>query len=150
MIPSESVLAASVAVLAADVALLIAFLSHISPKYQDYVVERRKLLDDKLKSEIKKHEGSDVTIEPFLPLFDEHEVIENWKNTLKQVLVQLGFSIFLAVFGLSICLVGYEITMSDIPVAVFFVVGGGLYFLLGLYSIIRHAVEVNEWRSQKK
>jgi len=151
MISDQIIFEAIAAILAADSAFLLAFLAYISPKYQDYIVERRKSLDEKLKAEINEYKTNNITIEAFLPLFEEHEVIEDWGTTLKQILVQFGYSIFLVSVGLVIALVGYEVTINDIPVEVLFIIGGGLYFLVGLYSIIKYAIEVNEWRvSQKK
>jgi hypothetical protein len=146
MISAEIIFGAISAVLAADTAFILYFLAHLSSKYQEGIVLRRKSLNEKLKEKINEQKTMPTTIEAFLPLFEEHEVIEDWKNALKQIPVNFAYSLFLAVIGLAICLLGYNVTINGVPVEVIFVLGGGLYLLMGVYSMIRHHRELGEWK----
>jgi len=136
-------------ILVADVTLVIAFLAHISSKYTEYIRERRELLDKKLKAKICESDTEETTIDTFLPLFEEHEKIEGWRRTLKQILSYLGYSAVLSMIGLVFYLLGSVVTIGDIPVEFVFVVSSGFYLIFGLGVIIKHHIEVNEWRLSK-
>jgi len=146
----DEVSMAIAAFLAANTTFLISYLAYISPKCEQYRVKRRHLLNRKLKSTVDESKTKEITIDSFLPLFKEYEIIEKWGNNVKQICLYLGYSIFLVSIGLFVCLIDYMITLAGIRVEVIFVIGGGIYFLFGLYAIVSHVIEVNEWKVSKK
>lgn len=131
-------------ILAADTALLIAFLAYVSPKYAEYIQERRKLLDEKFSAKVNEVKKTEITIEKFLPLFEEYETVESWGKILKQIYLHLGYSALLTLVGLFFHLLDSYVTVANIPVEVLFTIGGGVYLLVALYVIINHAIEVNK------
>ena len=138
------------AILAADIALLISYLVYISPKHGTIREERRDLLNEKLKLKISEHERTEVSIGSFLPLFREYETIQKWEGIFKQICSYIGYSIFLTLISLFFSLANFIPIIGNVTIEALFIVGGGLYLLLGLFLLIKHAIEVNDWKVSGK
>jgi len=146
---TEVVFQAIGAILAADIALLIAYLAKISPENEQCRLERRQSLDLEVYSTISELQTTEITINSLLPLFKEYQTIEKWEGVLRQTCANLGYSIFLVLVGLFFCLFDSIIALEGVPVEALFVVGGGIYFLIALYTIINHAIEVYKWKASE-
>lgn len=146
----RGILEALIGVLGADAVVLIGLLTHLLPKWNQRILERRELLDEKLKAKISESKTSEIIIEAFLPLFEEYETIEEWRKTQRLILVYLGFSMLLTVVGLFFYVFDSIITLAGIPVEVIFLIGGGLYLLVGVGLTMIHAIHVGEWKASKR
>ena len=132
--------------LGANVALIVAYYAYISPKNDEQRVKRKRLLDKKVNSEIKKFKDTEATIKDLLPLFEEYKKIDQWDGVLKSVSSYFLFSVALTVCGIFFCVFDSPVTLAGVTAESLFAIGGGLFLVSGLMGIIFHQVEVHDWK----
>jgi hypothetical protein len=142
----QTTLGAIAAFLVAAGVLLTLHITTISPKSERNRKERRKSINEKLKSKISEVKGDKIDFSSFLPLFKEHEVIESWKDQVSQIYMYLTYSFLFSGLGLIVGLMNIEFTIFTVRIESLLSIGGGTFFLLALLLIIDLSKGIDKWR----
>jgi hypothetical protein len=146
---NEVILGAAIAILGTDATFGIAFITKICNMFEICISLRKDLLNRKFLSKMNDAKNTEAKIDSFLPLFKEHEKIENWKNLTSQIYENLSFSVILAVIGLSLHILEVNITFAQVPIEVLLIILGGFFALWVILQILSLAKAMHKWKQTK-
>jgi hypothetical protein len=143
----QSIVVAIGIILGLDVNLLIAYIVSIRSKFDGYFKERRDFLDSDFLSKVNDiNKKTDIKIDAFLPMFEEHGEIESWKDRIPQVYFYMFYSVLFTLAGFFFALFDIKPIQGFPSTDIIFLISGAFFTGAMIYRIAGLDYEMRKWK----